>query len=176
CTSLLEYEGDVRQSILRYKFHGLSFYSSVYTELMSDILQTDEYACDIVTWVPLSKARLRKRGYDQARLLAEGFAQKKKLPCIPLLKKVRNAAPQSGTRTREERSTNIRNAYQVPAGTEMNGTVVLLLDDIVTTGATLSECARVLKSAGAKQVKALTLARTDLKKVRKPEWRYHDSI
>lgn len=166
CTSLLEYDGDVRQSILRYKFQGLSFYSSVYTELMSSVLDADEYACDVITWVPLSRKRLRTRGYDQAKLLAEGFAKNTELPCIPLLKKVRNTAPQSGTRKREERSTNIRDAYQAVNETEMNKKVVLLLDDIVTTGATLSECAGVLKSAGAKQVKALTLARTDLKRVR----------
>ena len=162
CISVLEYSGKVRRSILRYKFSGLSFYSSVYTDLMSSVLEREEYACDIVTWVPLSRKRLRSRGYDQARLLAEGFAGKAGLDCEVLLKKTRNTAPQSGTGSRAERKTNIRDAYSPLRKEKIVGKTILLMDDIVTTGATLSECARVLKDAGAKQVKALTLARTDL--------------
>ena len=162
CISLLEYTGKVRQSILRYKFSGLSFYSSIYTDLMISVLEREEYACDIVTWVPLSRKRLRSRGYDQAKLLAEGFAEKAGLDCELLLKKIRNTAPQSGTGSRAERKTNIRDAYIPLYENKIVGKTILLMDDIVTTGSTLSECARILKEAGAKQVRALTLARTDL--------------
>ena len=162
CVSLLGYTGKVRQSILRYKFGGLSFYSSIYTDLMVSVLEQGECACDIVTWVPLSRKRLRRRGYDQAKLLAEGFAEKAGLDCDLLLKKIRNTAPQSGTGSRVERKTNIRDAYSPLHREKIVGKTILLMDDIVTTGSTLSECARVLKDAGAKQVKALTLARTDL--------------
>lgn len=164
CTSLLQYKGEVRQSILRYKFRGLSFYSSFYADLMADVLDREEYACDVITWVPLSRKRLRKRGYDQAKLLAEDFARKTGYPCEALLKKVRNTAPQSGTAGKEERKTNIRDAYLLMDGKDLAGKTVLLIDDIVTTGATLSECASVLRKGGAERVKALTLARTDLEK------------
>lgn len=163
CTSLLEYKGNVRQSILRYKFNGLSFYSSVYTDLMITRLDREEYVCDYVTWVPLSRKRLRNRGYDQAKLLSEEFATRAGLPCEELLKKVRNTAPQSGTGSRVERKSNIKDAYRTVQEEKIIGKTILLVDDIVTTGATLSECAQALKRAGANQVRALTLARTDLK-------------
>ena len=162
CISLLEYTGDVRQSILRYKFNGLSFYSSVYANLMFNSLDQDEYACDLITWVPLSRKRLRSRGYDQAKLLSKEFAARVGLPCEELLEKVRNTAPQSGTGSRAERKANIKDAYRAKQEEKIAGKSILLIDDIVTTGATLSECAQVLKAAGARQVRALTLARTDL--------------
>ena len=149
--------------MLRYKFNGLSFYSSVYTDLMINKLDREEYVCDCITWVPLSRKRLRSRGYDQAKLLSEGFAASAGLPCEELLKKIRNTAPQSGTDSRAERKSNIKNAYRTVQEEKIVGKSILLMDDIVTTGATLSECAQALKRAGAKQVRALTLARTDLK-------------
>ena len=164
CTSALDYAGDVRQSILRYKFGGLSFYCDIYADLLADVLIPAEYSCDVVTWVPLSRKRLRNRGYDQARLLAEGFAGRKNLPCEKLLAKTRNTAQQSGTRSKEERMTNILGAYRPVDERKIAGKSVLLVDDIVTTGATLSECAAVLRSAGAKKVTALTLARTELER------------
>ena len=112
--------------------------------------------------MPLSRKRLRSRGYDQARLLAEHLSKKISRPCVRLLKKVRNAAPQSGTGGREERKANVLGAYRAFGKQELRGKTVLLIDDIVTTGATLTECASVLTSAGAARIKAVTLARTDL--------------
>ncbi len=162
CTSLFRYEGDVRSSILRYKFQGLSFYSRKYGDLLAGYLDNEELSCDVVTWVPLSGRRLRSRGYDQAKLLACQLAKQLDLPCISLLRKIRNAAPQSGSGGREERKSNIKGAYRIIPGYELSGKTILLVDDIVTTGATLSECASVLLAAGAAQVKAVTLARTDL--------------
>ena len=85
------------------------------------------------------------------------------MPCEELLKKVRNTAPQSGTGSRAERKSNIKDAYRTVQEEKIIGKTILLVDDIVTTGATLSECAQALKRAGANQVRALTLARTDLK-------------
>ena len=96
------------------------------------------------------------------QLTALGYHPRGHQDCEVLLEKTRNTAPQSGTGSREERKTNIRDAYSPLHKEKIVGKTILLMDDIVTTGATLSECARVLRDAGAKQVKALTLARTDL--------------
>ena len=157
--SPLYYTGDVRQSLHRYKFQGAAAYYRIYAELMAACAREHGLTADLVTWVPLSRKRLRSRGYDQARLLAEEVAGRLGLPCEQTLEKIRNNPAQSGTSGAEERQKNVLGVYR--AVTSFAGEHVLLVDDIVTTGATLSEAAKELLNAGAEQVSGLTLARTD---------------
>ena len=159
CLSPLYYTGDVRQSLHRYKFQGAAAYYRIYAELMAACARGYGLTADLVTWVPLSRKRLRSRGYDQARLLAEEVAGRLGLPCEQTLEKIRNNPAQSGTSGAEERQKNVLGVYR--AVTSFAGEHVLLVDDIVTTGATLSEAAKELLNAGAEQVSGLTLARTD---------------
>ena len=159
CLSPLYYTGDVRQSLHRYKFQGAAAYYRIYAELMAACVREHGLTADLVTWVPLSRKRLRSRGYDQARLLAEEVAGRLGLPCEQTLEKIRNNPAQSGTSGAEERQKNVLGVYR--AVTSFAGEHVLLVDDIVTTGATLSEAAKELLNAGAEQVSGLTLARTD---------------
>ena len=159
CVSPLYYEGDVRESLLRYKFGGLSHYSAVYAGFMAKCIDENQISCDIITWVPLSRKRLRKRGYDQARLLAEELSRISGVGCCRLLQKTRNNPAQSGTGGAEKRRANVSGVYTALKPEKIKGKSILLVDDIVTTGATLSECARVLISAGAREVKAVTVAR-----------------
>ena len=159
CCSPLYYEGDVRSSLLRYKFGGQKMYAKVYGEFLSRSIDENGFFCDSITWAPLSRQRLRKRGYDQARLLAEELARKKGIPCIQLLRKTRNNRAQSSTESAEERRKNVHGVYEAMPGAPIAGRDILLVDDIVTTGSTLSECARVLKAAGAASVSAVTVAR-----------------
>ena len=159
CLSPLYYTGDVRQSLHRYKFQGAAAYYRIYAELMAACVKEHGLTADLVTWVPLSRKRLRRRGYDQARLLAEEVAGRLALPCEQTLEKIRNNPAQSGTSGAEERQKNVLGVYR--AVTSFAGEHVLLVDDIVTTGATLSEAAKELLNAGAEQVSGLTLARTD---------------
>lgn len=71
CVSPLSYEGDVRRSLLRYKFGGLSVYAPKYAELMCACIERNGLSFDLISWAPLGPKRLRKRGYDQAKLLAQ---------------------------------------------------------------------------------------------------------
>ena len=158
CLSPLYYTGAVRQSLQRYKFGGAAAYYRVYAELMTACLREHGGAYDRVSWVPLSRRRLRERGYDQAKLLAEEVARQMNLPCEKLLVKTKNNRRQSNTGSNRERFENVKGVYRCCA--EPAGKRILLIDDIVTTGATLSEAAGVLLDAGAKSVTALTAART----------------
>lgn len=160
CLSPLYYEGDVRASLLRYKFHSLTAYSKVYSKFMVKCIDEWGISCDIITWVPLSMKRLRKRGYDQARLLAEEVARAKDVSCERLLIKTVNNPAQSGAGGAEKRRANVSGVYRFAGSAPLDGKTVLIVDDIVTTGATLSECARVLKAAGAGRIYAATAART----------------
>lgn len=159
CVSPLYYEGDVRQSLHRFKFGGLSFYADIYAVFLVKCIDENRIICDSITWAPLSRRRLRRRGYDQARLLAEAIAQRTGLPCERTLVKTRDNPPQSRTERASERRANVAGVYKAADGAEIGGKRFLLVDDIVTTGSTLSECARMLRDAGAAEVSAVTVAR-----------------
>lgn len=159
CYAPLFYVDTVRQSLLRYKFGGLRMYAPVYGEFLAKCIDENRISCDSITWVPLSKARLRSRGYDQARLLAEDLAKRLSVPCEPVLRKIRNNPRQSSAGGAENRRRNVKGVYALTPQASVYGKRILLIDDIVTTGATLSECAGVMRSSGAAGVVALTLAR-----------------
>ena len=160
CLSPLYYEDDVRRSLLRFKFGGMSIYAPKYAELMAECLLENECSFEVITWAPLGRKRLKKRGYDQARLLAEELAERLGKPCEQLLNKCADNPPQAGTGSPEKRRKNVSGVYRASDPERIRGRSILLVDDIVTTGATLSECARVLKASGAKSVCAATLARS----------------
>ena len=147
------YEGSVRKSILRYKFRGARSYHQCYGRMLAMKL-TKEFpdGFDCLTWVPISPQRLRKRGFDQVELLAQTVGKELGLPPQRLLKKIRNNPPQSGISGEAERRANVLGAYQIEDADAVQGKRILMLADVITTGATVSEAARILLTAGAKQV------------------------
>ena len=162
CASPLWYQDQVRASFHRYKFKGVRGYSRTYGRLVAQCVQ-DHLAgrYDLITWVPLSRARLRQRGYDQAMLLASAAALALDDVAAETLCKVRDTEAQSGLGKNDaSRRANVLSAYQVTDPALVEGRRVLLIDDIVTTGSTLSECARVLRTAGATDVVCAALARS----------------
>jgi competence protein ComFC len=113
---------------------------------------------DIIVPVPLHPTRQRERGFNQARLLAELLSARISILCKPLLQRVRYTTTQTAL-DRAERMENLHNAFRLRKNADVRGLHVLLIDDVLTTGSTLSECARVLKRAGAISVHAATAAR-----------------
>ena len=113
---------------------------------------------DMIVPVPLHPTRQRERGFNQASLLAELLAARVSIPCKPMLKRVRYTTTQTAL-DRTERMENLHNAFRLRRNSDVRGLHVLLVDDVLTTGSTLSECARVLKRAGAISVYAATAAR-----------------
>ena len=160
CVSPLYYDADVRESVLRYKFHSASFYAPIYSQFIAKCIDENSITCDIITWVPLSKTRKWKRGYNQAELIGRYLSESLAVPGTDLLKKIKNNPAQSGTANAEIRKANVRGVYKAINEETLKGKCILLVDDVVTTGSTISECARVLKEAGCKEVYAATLARS----------------
>lgn len=161
CVSPLYYEDDVRKSILRFKFNNATHYADIYSGLIAECVT--EYlsgSYDLITWVPLSSKRLKKRGYDQAMLLAMSTALKMNDVAVELLVKHTDVPAQSGIGGAERRRANISGVYSVYDEELIRGKRILLIDDITTTGSTLSECAKMCKMAGATEVVCATLART----------------
>lgn len=156
CRYALDYVADIRRAIIAYKFHDKPQYARALGELLVPLTPSPEDV-DCITWAPVSALRLAKRGYDQSRLLAEAAGRSLGIPVCPLLRKHRHTRKQSQT-PHEKRGENVRGAYSLAGRSSLVGLRVVLVDDIVTTGATISECCRVLYGAGAREVVCVALA------------------
>ena len=157
------YEGSVRDSLLRYKFSGKRGYASGYGRILALSLLGKTAGAEVITWVPVSEKRKRQRGYDQAELLAKSLGRELGLPVAPMLCKGKDNPAQSGLTDFEARKANVRGVYTLLPGAELLGKRILLVDDILTTGSTASECARTLKSGGAAWVCLAVMASGKMK-------------
>ena len=158
-TAVWYYEEDVRSSLLRYKFNGLQTYADSYGRLLAmKLLQAHPEGFDCLTWVPISPMRRFKRGYDQVELLAKAVGRELGMTPVPLLRKIRHNRPQSSLKDAAKRRANVLGAYRERNRDLIPGKRILLLDDVLTTGATAGECARVLLTAGAKEVHCAAVA------------------
>lgn len=164
CCSPLVYEKRVREAVHRYKFSRVRAYAEPFGILLAQCVQ-DHLAelPDAVTWTPLSAKRLRARGFDQAQLLAQTVGERLSLPVLPTLVKIRDTQPQSELKEESARRANALGAYSLRPEAEVKGLRLLLVDDVVTTGATLSECSAVLLRAGAAEVYCAAVAQTHRK-------------
>ena len=156
--ALWYYEGMVRESLLRYKFHNKPGYAGGYSPLLAMKIAREMNGFDVITWVPVSRKRRKERGYDQSELLARAVSRELGIPVAGTLRKVRDNPAQSGIQDRAKRLEIVKDAYAPMEDASVRGKRVLLIDDILTTGATASECARTLLGAGAKQVSLAVVA------------------
>lgn len=163
CAAPLWYRDAVREGLLRFKFQGAAGAGDPLGGLLAQCAAerlSGEF--DAVTWVPVSRRRLRRRGYDQAELLARGACRRWDTAPVRLLEKIRDNPAQSGLMDEAARWENVRGLYRAMEPEAVRGRRVLLVDDICTTGATLCACAAVLRDAGAEAVVCAAAARTPL--------------
>ncbi len=166
-TSMWYYNGKVRASILRYKFYGRRSYGNAYGRLLAMKLRRDPLCqFDMLTWVPVSRRRHFTRGFDQVALIAKSVGRELDTTPIPVLKKIRHTKPQSRLSGFAHRKANVMGAFQIIDPGMIQGKRILLLDDIITTGATASECARTLLTAGASEVYCAAVAALNKEKRR----------
>jgi predicted amidophosphoribosyltransferase len=152
CRALLAYDGVGRELVARMKYRNARTAVPVLARALAALV-AGHGAFDAVTWVPTTAARRRSRGFDQAEVLARAVARALRLPCRGLLRR-RPGPPQTG------RSLAARRAGPSLAARGPVPTSVLLIDDVVTTGATVSAAAAALRAAGASEVHVLAAART----------------
>ena len=159
CAVAMAYEGKVRDAIIRFKFEDEPGYATEFGKILARCIR-QEFAgqYDLITWVPVSEKRRKKRGYDQAMLLAMAAALELEDVAVETLQKTAHNAAQSSLTDTEARKNNVRGAYAVPESELVAGKRILLIDDIITTGSTLDEAARTLLEAGAKEVLGAALA------------------
>lgn len=150
---------DILASIIRrHKYGPNQALGAVLAQLIKSQMPLDG-AYDIVVPVPLHRRRLVRRGFNQAALLAAAVSTRLECPLeIATLVRVIATSPQTA-QDLDSRRRNVHNAFAVRYPERMAGLQVLLIDDVMTTGATVNECARVLRAAGARNVDVLTVAR-----------------
>jgi competence protein ComFC len=154
------YEGTLKELIHQFKYKGKTNLVKIFSRLMTDyIKENPEIAdVDIITVVPLHKKRLKEREFNQSLLLANAIAKEYGLSLKNTLEKTRKTRYQNEL-LKSERHTNLKDAFKICDKMKVNGQDILLIDDVMTTGATLGECAKTLLDGGAKKVSCLTLAR-----------------
>ena len=155
--SVFSYEGAVQKAILDMKFNNLGSYAKVFATYLVFMAQKVNLEYDLVTFAPMSHKALRKRRYNQAELLAKHFCnlQDKDSLLVDAIAKIKETEAQERL-SKTERKTNLIGAYKINA--DVKGKRVLVIDDVKTTGATINECAKVLKKAGATAVYGLTVS------------------
>ncbi len=159
---LFDYQDIIREKILQYKFQEKTYIYHSFAKIIAN----DEKICrflksyDIIIPVPISKKRKKQRGYNQSEIIAKYLA--KQLPLVEyqkdVLYKIKDTSPQS-LLDKEKREMNIQGAYYIKNEKKVQNKKIVLLDDIYTTGATVNECSKQLKRAGAKEIGVLTLAK-----------------
>lgn len=155
------YGGRLKEVILLCKFHNLPVLAEGLARFALDALAYEVglwWGLEAVIPVPLHPKRERERGYNHARIIAKHLAGYKNVPLLDKhLVKVKNVPPQMSLDL-EDRLKSVKGAFTVNRDEEIKDRVVLLLDDVFTTGSTVKECSRLLIEAGAQEVRALTIA------------------
>ena len=154
--ALYRYDGMIPRIVKAYKYSGNKWLARFMGDEMAKAAVRDFSGIDCICHVPLHEKRRRMRGFDQAQVLAGRISKAASIPYVDALKRVKNTKAQASLGANERRQ-NMIGAFEKKA--DVHGSV-LLIDDVLTTGATTVECAAVLKNAGAKNVYVLTFAKS----------------
>jgi ComF family protein len=163
CVSPFYHKGTTQTGIYTLKGEGYRVTVAGFAEEMAEVIRR-EYggiSFDLVTAVPLHKRERRERGFNQAQMLGQALAKRCHLPYMTVLTKITPTAPQKELKA-VQRSGNLLGVFDVCG--DVSGKTVLLVDDVITTGTTLDECAKMLKLFGAEEVYAVTAAAAVLQK------------
>jgi len=163
--SIFLYEEPLRDAILDFKYHREVRKGEVLRSLLADWfvsspLMAEGY--DLIIPIPITPRKRKRRSYNQSEVLAAGIEAASGIPCAPFVLVKRNETPSQTGFDFSGRAKNVEDSFAVTDESLVRGKRVLLVDDIITTGATVSECAKALKDAGARKVFALSLARNVL--------------
>ena len=155
--SAYDYEEPIDELIKSFKYNGKRYLAEVFSEKLKSIYVSEFMACDVIVCVPMTNERLKSRGYNQAEVLAEELSKRINVPfCNDAIKKTRET-PRQANLTKKERRNNLSKSFTVYKKYVVDKHV-LLVDDVLTTGATADILSQLLKKKGALSVTVLTIA------------------
>lgn len=150
------FEGPVRNVVHRYKYNGEKYLGEKIAQIMFHKLNFKNLNLQGIAHVPLHKSKRKKRGFDQSERIAKKLSVLIGIPYIDALKRTKDTVSQTHL-TREERQQNVKDVFE--GKKNVKGLSILLVDDVLTTGSTASECARILCRSGAKSVHIIVFAK-----------------
>ena len=159
CVSSFVYGGHIRRMILRIKYHDRIQYIPQVAAIMAKDIQKvyKNFHFDMITYIPMHRIDLKKRGYNQAKRLAEALSKALNIPCVGTLNKVKHTEKQQRLRY-VQRKTNLRGAFKLIDIESVKGKTILIVDDIITTGITLATCCKTLSRGKPSLVCCATIA------------------
>jgi len=160
-TSPFYYEGGIKECIHKFKFNSRDYLGTILAEAMVEKVEKDfkDIHFDFVCFVPFSKMQRLRRNYNSSEILANKISSKLGIPFKSVLVKLFDTGTQHSMKVKN-RSGNVFGVYDVKESVDVKGKTILLVDDIKTTGATLNECAWIMKIRGAQKVYCVTAALT----------------
>ncbi|MGL4730703.1 MAG: ComF family protein [Clostridium sp.] len=158
CYSIAKHKGVIRDLVMRLKYSSEFYSADILAKYLIFMINEKNIKADAVTFVPLSRKTYNKRGYNQAEVLAKKVAEKLGIPCKAMLKKVKETKDQIGL-TSLERWQNIDGCFKFNYKKDVFEKVIVI-DDVVTTGATIINCTKELKENGVKKVFILTVTKS----------------
>ena len=158
------YDDGIKPLLRRYKEKGERWLADVFADELAAYCREYRISAEVLTYVPLTAAKRKRRGFDQSELLCRALSRRLGVPWEPMLERVRDSLPQKELGARERRE-NLRNCFRLlrPGNTELRS--VLLIDDVMTTASTVNECCRILSNVCENGVKVLTICTTIQKTV-----------
>ncbi len=160
--SPFKYTGVAKDVMRAYKFHGQKRLAGVLANLLEKEIEEELKICDFITCVPMRRAKVRARGFNQSEEIARILSKSSGKPFIDALQELQGRSKQKEM-TFDYRFFNAIGRFYLKKGVKMKGKSVLIIDDVFTTGATLNECARILLEGGAKSVFSSTICRSQIK-------------
>lgn len=157
--SLAVYQPPISDLIKSLKYGRVKKISRVLAQLLFDHLNLPQY--DLITWAPISKKRLNDRGFNQAELIGKELGKLLKIPTLPMLKKIKHTSKQAKS-SFNQRLENLQNSFGIEEQhiKYLSNQKIMIIDDVLSTGSTLNECARILKKADVDKVIGVAVARS----------------
>ena len=155
------YKNSVSSAVQRLKFNQEKYLAKDFAKILKEKVDECNIMADFITFVPSTSKRIKQRGYNQSEEIAKELSEVANIPCLSVLAKIKETAHQTHL-NRKERLENLIGSIVVTNKWQVKGKVVLVVDDVFTTGSTISACARALKKAGATKVYGITVAKTQL--------------
>lgn len=155
------YGGIVKSLILKFKYESDFTAGYLLSRLLVEMIEEKEIYADVICYVPMTKKSEKKRGFNQCEVIARHIGYHMNIPVSNCIKKIKNTKEQK-TLTKEERVKNLMGAFKVSRIEDIKNKNVILIDDVMTTGATINECKDVLKKSGANKITVLTIAKSNI--------------
>ncbi len=166
--SVFDYTGKISLLIKKFKFNGEKHLATPFVKYMLPVMLKNFPRTDVITFVPMTEKSQKKRGYNQTELLAKGLSEKTNIPLVNAVVK-KKETPKQVKLKRADRLKNLQGSFGITDKNSIKGKNVLLVDDVLTTGATAETIAKLLKEKGAERVYLITVASVPDKSIKKGE-------